>query len=212
MSNIIISSFGSKIFLEILSEINLFSKFKFYFPEDLDLCFNDDGRVKKIIILFLNQKNKKLFNSERKTKFPVLLITESPNTVHNISSKILDKLILPFKIVEFEKKLTSLIYRKEFLNNSLIRVGDYIIDKNERKIKKNNVDLKLSEKEINFLFLFSQFKKPITKNFALERVWKYSLDAETHTVETHIHRLRKKILEKFNDDNFIKNNNNGYFV
>ena len=212
MSNITISSFGNKIFLEILYEINLFPKFKFHFCKDLDLCFNDDEKEKKIIILFLNQKNKKFFNNERKTQFPVLLIMESPNTVHNISSKILDKLILPFKIGEFEKKITSLISRKEYLKNSLIELGDYIIDKNERKIKKNNVNLKLSEKEINFLFLFSQFKEPITKNFALERVWKYSVDSETHTVETHIHRLRKKILKKFNDDNFIKKNNNGYFV
>ena len=46
----------------------------------------------------------------------------------------------------------------------------------------------------------------------LEKVWKYSSETETHTVETHIHRLRKKILEKFGDDNFIKNNNEGYYI
>ena len=53
---------------------------------------------------------------------------------------------------------------------------------------------------------------PIGRNFFLKNVWKYSEVTETHTVETHIHRLRKKILDKFNDNNFIKNNNKGYYI
>ena len=89
---------------------------------------------------------------------------------------------------------------------------DYIIDKYERKIKKNNIELQLTEKETNFLILFSNSKEPLSKNFVLKNVWKYSLESDTHTVETHIHRLRKKILEKFNDDKFIKNNDKGYYV
>ena len=87
-----------------------------------------------------------------------------------------------------------------------------MLAKQNEKIKKNNIDLKLSEKEINFLILFSQQKEPIKKNFVLEKAWKYSSESETHTVETHIHRLRKKILEKFNDNSFIKNNNKAYYI
>ena len=79
-------------------------------------------------------------------------------------------------------------------------------------LQKNNLQLQLSEKEINFLILFSQIKKPISRNFVLKNVWNYSTESETHTVETHIHRLRKKILEKFGDSNFIKNNDAGYFI
>ena len=93
-----------------------------------------------------------------------------------------------------------------------MHLSGYIIDKNERKIKKNNLELKLSEKEVNFLVLFSQSQKPISKNKVLKNVWKYSSDSETHTVETHIHRLRKKILEKFGDSNFIKNDGKGYYI
>ena len=74
------------------------------------------------------------------------------------------------------------------------------------------MELQLSEKEINFLILFSKIKKPISRSLVLKNVWKYSLESETHTVETHIHRLRKKILEKFGDNNFIKNNNEGYYI
>ena len=91
-------------------------------------------------------------------------------------------------------------------------MNDYIVDKNERKIKKNDLELQLSEKEINFLILFSKSKKPISRNLVLKNVWHYSSKSETHTVETHIHRLRKKILEKFGDNNFIKNNSKGYYI
>ena len=114
--------------------------------------------------------------------------------------------------IEVEKKITSLIAKSEFKKNSLIYLNNYIIDKNERKIKKNNLELQLSEKEINFLILFCKNKKPISKNFVLKNVWNYSSESETHTVETHIHRLRKKILEKFGDNNFIKNDKEGYYI
>ena len=123
-----------------------------------------------------------------------------------------DQLNMPFSIFEFEKKVISLIAKNEFKKNSLIQLKDYIIDKNERKIKKNDSELKLSEKEINFLILFSKSKKPVSRNLVLKNVWNYSVESETHTVETHIHRLRKKIFKKFGDDNFIKNNNKGYYI
>ena len=116
------------------------------------------------------------------------------------------------KILDFQKKVVSLMAKSSFKKNSLINLAGYIIDKNERKIKKNNLELKLSEKEINFLIQFSESKVPISKNLVLKNVWNYSADSQTHTVETHIHRLRKKILEKFGDNNFIKNNNKGYYI
>jgi DNA-binding response OmpR family regulator len=102
--------------------------------------------------------------------------------------------------------------KNEFKKNSLIKLKSYVIDKNERKIKKNDLELQLSEKETDFLILFSKSQQPITKNFVLKNVWNYSIKSETHTVETHIHRLRKKILEKFGDKDFIKNNSKGYYI
>ena len=68
------------------------------------------------------------------------------------------------------------------------------------------------EKEINFIILFSKSKKPINRNLILKNVWNYSPKSDTHTVETHINRLRKKFLEKFRDSNFIKNNDKGYYI
>ena len=115
-------------------------------------------------------------------------------------------------IFDFKKKITSAIAKNEFKKNSLINLKGYIIDKNERKIKKNNLELQLSEKEVDFLIVFSENKNPIKRNLVLKKVWNYSQETETHTVETHIHRLRKKIFSKFGDSDFIKNNKKGYYI
>jgi DNA-binding response OmpR family regulator len=55
-------------------------------------------------------------------------------------------------------------------------------------------------------------KKPLSKNKLLKKIWKYSDQADTHTVETHIYRLRKKIFSKFNDEKFIVNFKEGYSI
>ena len=68
------------------------------------------------------------------------------------------------------------------------------------------------EKEIQFIELFLDNTKPISKDKILSSVWNYSVDADTHTVETHIYRLRKKLTKKFMDDSFISNNKDGYFL
>ena len=85
-----------------------------------------------------------------------------------------------------------------------------MLDKNERKLFKDDTYIILTEKEVQLLDLFLNKSKPISKDEILSSVWNYSSDADTHTVETHIYRLRKKINEKFSDDNFILNNKKGY--
>ena len=213
MDRFTISIFGNKILLEIISEIKLFSKFKIKHYEDLDLCINDAKKQDQLIIFFINKLNKNFFLKKIKINhFPLILITESSIPKNMLSGELREQLKIPFTILELEKKIISLIARNEFKKNSLIHLGGYIIDKNERKIKKNNLELYLSEKEINFLILFSESKKPINRNLVLKNVWKYSSESETHTIETHIHRLRKKILGKFGDNDFIKNNNKGYYI
>jgi len=212
MSNLTISVFGNKIFLEIINEIKLFSKFKINYYKDLDLCIKDAEKQNLLVIFFVSKKDISFFSKSRINNFPSILITESSTLKNMFSYELRDQLNMPFSILEFEKKVIALIAKNEFKKNSLIQLKDYIIDKNERKIKKNDLELQLSEKEINFLILFSKSKEPISRNLVLTNVWKYSLESETHTVETHIHRLRKKILKKFGDNNFIKNNNKGYYI
>tara|TARA_B100000029_G_C17588634_1_gene961872 strand:+ start:2079 stop:2717 length:639 start_codon:yes stop_codon:yes gene_type:complete len=212
MKYLTISIFKNKIFSEIINEIKLFSKFKLKYYDNLDLCIKQAQKGTDLVIFFdidldINSKNKiKLSN------FPFILVFNSSSPKNNPSVENRNYLYSPFSILDFEKKIISVNAKNEFKKNSLISLKDYIIDKNERKIKKNQLELQLSEKEINFLVLFSKTKEPISKDLVLKNVWNYSSDSETHTVETHIHRLRKKIFEKFNDNNFIKNNNKGYYI
>tara|TARA_Y100000590_G_scaffold370854_1_gene432936 strand:+ start:327 stop:965 length:639 start_codon:yes stop_codon:yes gene_type:complete len=212
MNNLTISIFGSKIFLEIISEIKLFSKFKIKYYDNFDLCIKDSIQHNFLTIFVIDEKNGSIFDKNKINTFPSILIKEDSGKKYVSSNELVEYLNMPFNILDLEKKIISLIAKNEFKKNSLIQLSDYIIDKNERKIKKNNLELQLSEKEINFLILFSKNKNPISKNLVLKNVWNYSPESETHTVETHIHRLRKKILEKFNDNNFIKNNSKGYYI
>ena len=212
MSNLTISIFGNKSFLEIINEIKLFSKFKIKYYENLDLCIKDAEKQNLLTIFFVDDKNINFFTKNKINSFPSILIVESSIPKDMLSNGFSEQINMPFTILEFEKKVISLIAKNEYKKNSLIHLNGYIIDKNVRKIKKNNLELQLSEKEINFLVLFSKNKKPISRNLVLKNVWNYSAESETHTVETHIHRLRKKILEKFGDNNFIKNDNKGYYI
>ena len=123
-----------------------------------------------------------------------------------------DQINVPLRISVLEKKIISLLSKFEFNKDSLIHLSSYVIDKNERKIKKGDIELQLTEKEINFLISFTKNKKPLSRDFVLKNVWNYSSESDTHTVETHIYRLRKKISEKFGDSDFIKNNNRGYYI
>ena len=212
MSNLTISIFGNKIFLDIINEIKLFSEFKIKYYEDLDLCVKDAENQNLLVIFFVDKKDLSFLSKNKINNFPSILITEPSVSKNMVTTELSEQLNMPFTILELEKKIISLIAKNEFKNNSLIRLNEYIINKNERKIKKRDLELRLSEKEINFLILFSKIREPISRNLVLKNVWNYSSESETHTVETHIHRLRKKIFKKFGDDNFIKNNSKGYYI
>ena len=128
-------------------------------------------------------------------------------------SDIFDGIIsLPTSVKEVNKIVEISAAKKQFTINSSIKIKDYSLDKNEKKLVKNNISVILTEKEIQLLELFLCNKKPISKSLILSLVWNYSTDADTHTVETHIYRLRKKILDNFSDEQFILNNKEGYYL
>ena len=102
--------------------------------------------------------------------------------------------------------------KTKFNKNSSIKIKEYMLNKNEKKLIKNSNFIILTEKEIQLLELFLNNKQPISKDNILKSVWNYSSDADTHTVETHIYRLRKKINDKFTDEKFILNDKNGYYL
>ena len=123
-----------------------------------------------------------------------------------------DKIFLPTKFEEINQIIENSVVKKNFSKNSSIKIKDYILDKNEKKLLKDKTYVLLTEKEIQLLELLLSYNKPISKKKILDEVWKYSEDADTHTVETHIYRLRKKIKSKFLDEDFILNHKSGYLL
>ena len=109
----------------------------------------------------------------------------------------------PIKLTKLLEKINVEFLKKNFIKQSNINIGQYIININSREMILENQKLKLTEKEIDTIIFLSKNELPIRIDELQEKVWGYQSKLETHTVETHIHRLRKKIKEKFFDDNFI---------
>jgi len=119
---------------------------------------------------------------------------------------------LPIKIFKMIEKLNIEFLKQQFVEQSQVIINNYTIDINAREMFSKNVKLKLTEKEVNTIIYLSKANKPISIDELQTKVWDYHLDIETHTVETHIYRLRKKISKSFSDDNFIISRNNGYQI
>ena len=118
----------------------------------------------------------------------------------------------PIKILKLLEKINIEFLKKKFNEQSNFKVGVYTVDVNSRQIILKDNKLKLTEKEVNTILYLSRNIKPTSINELQEKVWGYQSDLETHTVETHIHRLRKKIKEKFKDDELILSDKNGYKI
>jgi hypothetical protein len=118
----------------------------------------------------------------------------------------------PINIFKLVEKLNIEFLKIQFNSQSEVIVKNYTIDLNSREMFINNTKLKLTEKEINTITYLSKSNKPISIDELQEKVWSYQSDIETHTVETHIYRLRKKILNTFSDNEFIISKKNGYQI
>ena len=118
----------------------------------------------------------------------------------------------PLNINDLNQILNINFLKTKFMEQSQINLGIYNLDLNSRILQKNEIELELTEKESSILVFLKQSKEPVKINLLQEKVWGYNSDLETHTVETHIYRLRKKIFDKFSDNEFILSNKKGYFL
>ena len=146
------------------------------------------------------------------------LIFDPKNNYLIISEKkiegVKNNLILDNLPIKFEKLIEIInikFLRNKFLDQSHIKIGKYNLDLNSRKISFENKSLNLTEREIN-LIIFIKDKKNVTVKELQKKVWDYSPDLDTHTVETHIYRLRKKMKETFGNESFILNTSKGYSI
>jgi hypothetical protein len=187
---------NSKILHEILYEIKKELNF--------DLIFHDDFVKEKIInidnenfknIIFLVINNLKI-NSKEQIE----------------SSRILNLEKLPIKILKLIEKIIIFFLRVNFKSQSNIFIKSYELNLNSRIISKNKKILKLTEKEILVILFLFNANNPKNINDLQKEVWKQKLTLETHTVETHIYRLRQKFLKVFNDKFFILSRKLGYSI
>ena len=180
----------------ILEEIKDFLNFSVEFIDLKEITKNDfekNNDYKNSLFLILNSDKLK---AEKILDYKNIVLLEN----------------LPIQITKLIEKINILSLKFNFHSQSEIEVKNYMIDLNERKIMKNKIELKLTEREIEIILFLHNKKKPQNVDDLQTEIWKQKKELETHTVETHIYRLRKKINEKFNDNTFIKSNELGYFV
>ena len=118
----------------------------------------------------------------------------------------------PIEIYSLIEKVNIQLIKQKYNYQSKIKLNDYYLDLNSRNITKKDKSLKLTEREMDIILFLNDKKKPQKINILQSQVWEYSSDLETHTVETHIYRLRKKINNKFKDNKFIISTDEGYII
>ena len=154
-------------------------------------------------------ENEKSLNKKVENLNNYLIISNKKNL--NIGNQfVLDN--TPINIFKLVEKINIEFLKIQFNSQSEVKVNNYIINLNSREMFANNIKLKLTEKEINTITYLSKSNKPVSVNELQEEVWSYQSDIETHTVETHIYRLRKKIINTFDDNEFIISRKNGYQI
>ncbi len=144
---------------------------------------------------FLENRNNLIISTKKELDIPNYLLINT----------------LPIKINDLIERINLKFLKNQFNNQSEILIGKYILNLNSRNISLNNTHLKLTEKECD-LILFIQYHKKVTLKEIQKKVWHHSSELETHTVETHIYRIRKKIIEYFGDEYFIKFDKDGYYL
>ena len=118
----------------------------------------------------------------------------------------------PIQLNKLIDKINIQLIKQKYDHQSKIRIKDYNLNFNSRVISKNSNELKLTEREIDIILFLKNQTEPKTIDILQNEIWHYSSDLETHTVETHIYRLRKKIKDQFNDQNFILSYKDGYSI
>ena len=190
--NIFIINFN--LLYEILDEIKENLSFKIFKYEKVEEVIEADSLDIRNSLIILRSNQKLLLNKNINEK-NLFYIDNSPISLN--------------KLVEL---INVQLIKLRFNHKSKINIKNYELDLNSRLISKNSDNLKLTEKEIEIILYLIENKIKHTVQDLQKNIWGYSSTMETHTVETHIYRLRKKISDKFKDENLILSHKNGYFI
>ena len=205
---------GVPILYNILEEIKENLSFKienFTKPNDFLNFFNKDKSENKNFFIITTISNKDFFINkiklERKNIFFLCQKNIKVDINHNYNV-----FKYPINIYNLIEKINIQLIKYKYSFQSKIRVKNYSLDLNSRTISIENKSLKLTEREMEIILFLNDCKTPQKINDLQNKVWSYSSGLETHTVETHIYRLRKKISNNFQDEHFIISTDNGYFI
>ena len=161
-------------------------------------------------IYHINEKNELLTLNKNKSE-NYLILTNLQNQIQDEKFQlILCK--FPDSVYSIIEKINVSLLKQKYFHQSDILIGNYSIDVNSRLIKKNSEQLKLTQREIRIILFLRKSDYPQNIVNLQKEVWGHNSNLETHTVETHIYRLRKKIYEKFKDNNFINSTKKGYRI
>ena len=205
---------GVPILYNILEEIKENLSFKienFTKLEDFLNFFNENKSENKNFFIITTISNKDFFiNKIKLEKKNIFFLCQKNNKVdinHNYNV-----FKYPINIYNLIEKINIQLIKYKYSFQSKIRVKNYSLDLNSRTISIENKSLKLTEREMEIILFLNDCKTPQKINDLQNKVWSYSSGLETHTVETHIYRLRKKISNNFQDEHFIISTDNGYFI
>ena len=208
MNNVHLDILGSNPFVSILNEL----EFNNILNSSKQLTQSDKNILVKILFVdSLKVKDVKNYLSQNK---PIILFLNYKDYIKKNNLKLLNfhvSLELPIEVLSFKEIINILITKYNFFKKSKIVIKDYEIDSNERSITKQNVKVKLTEKELELILKLNS-SNGLNKSYLLKSIWKHSLDLDTHAFETHLHRLRKKINKYFKDKNFIVERNSLYYL
>ena len=208
MSNIHLYIIGSKIFSDLLKELNLSYKIS----EDKDFIYNNQNFLVRIIFA----ETLKLVEIKKYTaeNVPTIFLLKDKNFLKKNNLRLLDfhvSLFFPVEILSLNEILNILITKYSFFKKSKIVINGYEIDSNQRIIMKNKIKIKLTEKELDLILTLNK-NNGQNRSFLLKNIWNHNLDLESHAFETHLHRLRKKINKFFYDKKFIIEKNSLYYI
>ena len=208
MNNIHLTILGSPPFSSILNELEFNNILN---PNNY---LNQNNKKIFIKILFAESLKIKDVKSYLLENEPIILFFNHKDYIKKNNLKLLDfhvNLELPIEILSFKEILNILITKYNFFKKSKIVIKNYEIDSNERSITKQNVKVKLTEKELELILALNN-NNGLNKSILLKSIWKHNLDLDTHAFETHLHRLRTKINKYFKDKNFIVEKNSLYYL
>ena len=206
-SSINVISIGNKEFNLSLMEVKQFLKFNLFVEDD----FRDNINFESYDVIMIHKKKLDEEKIDFLNKLEKIIVQISERETEPFSNRF-SIIKLPVKLDDINSIISNLDVKRKFSINSSIKIKDFTLNINDRKISRNNEFIEITEKEIELIKILLNSKIPVKKDKILNSVWKYSKDADTHTVETHIYRLRKKMKDKFNEQNFIINKKNGYII